>query len=150
MIRNAIWSPLLILLTFLNYSLMKAQDLTDYQWENRILLLFDNSLETNALQSQLAKLTAHEEALIDRDLIVFLVAENRVYTSDKKPFEMDAKRLRERLNIAAAFKGTVLVGKDGGVKLKEKFQVAPETVFSLIDSMPMRRAEVRNRKKIKP
>jgi hypothetical protein len=43
------------------------------------------------------------------------------------------------------FQGVVLIGKDGGVKFKERFMVAPATIFDIVDSMPMRQAEIKNR-----
>ena len=38
----------------------------------------------------------------------------------------------------------VLVGKDGGIKLEQEEVLDPETLFSLIDGMPMRRNEMAN------
>ena len=55
---------------------------------------------------------------------------------------MNAEHLRQNLGIEHSFTGIVLIGKDGGVKMKKEFQVDPKTVFTLIDGMPMRRAEM--------
>jgi hypothetical protein len=40
------------------------------------------------------------------------------------------------------FSGVVLIGKDGGVKLRNDYVVAPQKILDLIDGMPMRRAEI--------
>ena len=40
----------------------------------------------------------------------------------------------------------LLVGKDGGEKNRWTVPVEPRTVFSLIDAMPMRRAEMKRRR----
>lgn len=138
-----LYSLFLPLLTIINCSLMNAQDLKDYQWKNRILVLSDKSIDTEPLQSQLRGFTADNEALTDRNLIIFLLTEDIVYHSNGELSEINAERLRKHLGISYDFRGTVLVGKDGGVKMKEGFQVSPETVFTLIDGMPMRRAEIR-------
>lgn len=45
---------------------------------------------------------------------------------------------------AAAFR-VLLVGKDGGVKLDSDAPVTPAELFTLIDAMPMRKAELRSR-----
>lgn len=134
---------LLLILTISSCHQMNAQNLDDYRWRNRVLILIDVSVDTEALQSQLQAFTADKEALEDRDLIIFLVSENVVYNSNDKPSEMNAARLRKNLGIQHDFRGTVLIGKDGGVKMKKEFQVDPETIFTLIDGMPMRRAEIR-------
>ncbi|MBW2492220.1 MAG: DUF4174 domain-containing protein, partial [Deltaproteobacteria bacterium] len=38
-----------------------------------------------------------------------------------------------------------LIGKDGGIKLKRNDQIDLETIFELIDSMPMRNDEIRQK-----
>ena len=134
---------LLLILTLSTCHQMNAQNLNDYRWKNRVLILTDVAVDTEALKSQLQAFTADEEALADRDLIIFLVTQNGVSDSNGKPSEMNAARLRKNLEIQNDFRGTVLIGKDGGVKMKKEFQVDPETIFTLIDGMPMRRAEIR-------
>ena len=58
--------------------------------------------------------------------------------------------LRERdvavqVHFGAPAFSVTLVGRDGGEKLQRSAPVSPEELFALIDSMPMRRAEVRER-----
>jgi len=43
------------------------------------------------------------------------------------------------------FQGIILIGKDGGVKLRKTYIVEANEVFDLIDLMPMRRSEMKNR-----
>ena len=38
----------------------------------------------------------------------------------------------------------ILIGLDGGVKLNQRTIINRKTLFSIIDSMPMRRSELRN------
>jgi hypothetical protein len=40
----------------------------------------------------------------------------------------------------------VLIGKDGGEKLRRTTPLSPEELFAIVDAMPMRRAEMRERK----
>ena len=39
----------------------------------------------------------------------------------------------------------VLIGKDGGVKLRQEEPISVADLFALIDSMPMRKQEMRQR-----
>jgi len=126
---------------------MNAQNLEDYKWKNRILVLVDEAADTDAIRSQFQVLKAEEEALLDRDLLIFLVTENYVYRQNGERSNIITENLRQTLNIPINFRGVILIGKDGGVKLKKDFQVDPETIFTLIDGMPMRRAEMRKSKK---
>ncbi|MGB7394396.1 MAG: DUF4174 domain-containing protein [Pricia sp.] len=120
-----------------------AQSLGDFQWKNRILLLVDAKPDSEALQSQLSEFTSNRNGLKERSLIIFRVTPDAVYAADESPSEMEAKDIYDRYDLALDFSGTILIGKDGGSKMKKPFEVSAKTVFDLIDSMPMRRAEMR-------
>jgi len=122
---------------------IKAQSLDDYQWKNRILLLVDESAYTNALTSQLATLNADKKGLAERDLLVFRVTPDAVFTSDATMTQLNPKALYADYDLKADFKGVVLLGKDGGVKMREPYEVKTQRIFALIDGMPMRRREIR-------
>jgi peroxiredoxin len=126
---------------------IRAQSLNDYQWKNRILLLVDPGPDTDVLKAQLDELKSDQEALEERDLIIFRVTPDAVYRSDASPSKLRAKKIYEDFDLDSDFSGTVLIGKDGGAKLEEPFEVSARQVFDLIDGMPMRRAEIRKNKK---
>lgn len=121
----------------------EAQSLDDYQWENRILLLVDSAPDTDALLAQLDILTDDKKALKERNLIIFRVTPNAVQASDGSQTQLQAEKIYADFNLDSTFAGTVLIGKDGGSKLKKPFEVSAGTIFELIDGMPMRRAEMR-------
>ena len=61
---------------------------------------------------------------------------------------LDAPRvaaIRERYGAGDSRLQTLLIGKDGGVKLRVDGVPELDRVFALIDGMPMRRAEMRER-----
>ncbi|NKI33333.1 DUF4174 domain-containing protein [Muricauda sp. DJ-13] len=106
-----------------------SQSLADYQWKNRILVLVAKT-ENSSLLAQRKSFSTLKKELVERDLVLLELS------SDKK-------ELKERFDISERFEGVLLIGKDGGLKLKKQFFVDPKDVFALIDSMPMRRAEMR-------
>lgn len=53
---------------------------------------------------------------------------------------------REQFGIEAETFAIVLVGKDGGEKFRSAEPVGPRDLFDRIDSMPMRRREMRQGK----
>ncbi len=53
--------------------------------------------------------------------------------------------LRRRYGVGEGQFRVLLVGKDGGVKRVDKGPVAMRDIFALIDTMPMRQAEMRRR-----
>jgi len=110
---------------------MQSQSLKNYRWKNRVIVLVAKKKDSKAFQMQLEAIVSKESELKDRDLITILLSK-------------DSVELRNELKIGLAFEGIILIGKDGGVKMREEFHVAPKKIFDLIDSMPMRRTEMRN------
>jgi hypothetical protein len=118
-------------------------DLTQFKWKNRLLFLFapDRSHPFyKHLQSQMIDQKSEVE---DRDLVifsVFLKGSSQMNTTAIDPLEADA--IRERFMIPPHAFSLILIGKDGGIKLKRNDRVDLAEVFDLIDSMPMRRNEM--------
>ena len=135
---------ILCIMALSNTNITNAQNLGDYQWKNRILLLIDKSFDTDALTSQFAVLTTDKKALTERDLLIFKVTPNSVATSEGTDIKFDPKKIYRDYDLKADFAGVVLLGKDGGVKLEEPFEIAAQKIFSLIDGMPMRKREMRD------
>ncbi len=114
-----------------------AQKLSDYRWKNRIVLLMNG--ESNKVKEQLSLLTDLKKELVERDLIIFRHENNKVLDVNNETTGINPNSVPYQ-----DYNGLLLIGKDGGVKMKEEFIVAPEKIFELIDSMPMRRAEMKN------
>ena len=119
-------------------------DLSAYQWKNRLLLLFAphrDDPELNALQKQIM---AQIGGVKDRDLVIFQLFEQEGSRVDKKDLSPDTVSwLRKRYAADVNQFIVVLVGKDGGVKLKQVGPVDLEDIFARIDRMPMRIQEMR-------
>jgi len=122
-------------------------DLTQFQWKNRLLLIFapdDNDSLFKKLQSEIFTQEAEVE---DRDLVVFEILErgpsrmNRALLDQSK-----VESIRRHFSVPQRSFRVILIGKDGGIKLKRNDQIDLETIFELIDSMPMRKDEIRQKK----
>ena len=94
-------------------------DLTAHQWRHRVVVIDTPSRQSADYLRQNAALEAASAGLRERDVIIVTQA---------------AKNFRVRL-----------VGKDGGVKFTENTPVDSASLFSLIDAMPMRQAELSGR-----
>ena len=121
-------------------------DLLQFQWKNRLLFLFSPNRSHplfDALQKSLA--TEHAE-VADRDLVTFEIIESGVSRMDTKELDPGvAQSLRDKFEVPSGLFAIILVGKDGGVKLNRQEQTRLEDIFALIDSMPMRREEMRQK-----
>ena len=54
--------------------------------------------------------------------------------------------IQRHFNIETSECQVLLVGKDGGVKERRHEKVQPADFFDCIDAMPMRKAELRNKR----
>ena len=119
---------------------MSAQELTEFRWKKRILLIIDSNNDLPARNIQVSKFVARNDEMKERDLDLFVCTGKEVLDKDGLKTNIDPAKMRY-----GEFQGVILIGKDGGVKLRKKFIVEPGEVFDLIDQMPMRRAEMKNR-----
>ena len=125
---------------------LQSADLSPYRWQNRLLLLFAPSPEDGAYGEQMRLLENETAALEDRDLLVFHLFGDSGGLEAAPPFTPSPEvtaTLRERYDVAEDAFTVILVGKDGGEKERYRAPVAPETFYSAIDAMPMRRREMR-------
>ena len=121
-----------------------AQSLNDYKWKNRLIFLVGDTIKSQQLQDQLTLFMNEKEEMAERDVLLFMVNDTDVVSDEKAPSAISAAELRKVAHIDSGFEGVLLLGKDGGYKLKKGFLVEPDTIFDLIDSMPMRQFENKN------
>ena len=121
-----------------------AQDLRPLRWENRVLLLFTDSLMHPQYQKMEEALLKEEEAVEARKLVVYTIMGKKVSRGLPAESWQDDLPLREASqNLRKGF-GLELIGLDGGVKYRSTSAVSLQELWSLIDGMPMRRAELKN------
>jgi Domain of unknown function (DUF4174) len=121
-------------------------DLGQYRWKNRLLFLFSPSSEVPAYRSLNQELNRNFDGVRDRDLLVFHIFEKEPSVMDSLEISPQAaENLRGRFGVRQGAFTVVLVGKDGGVKLQESGPVTLAEIFGLIDSMPMRQREMREK-----
>ncbi|NAS14135.1 DUF4174 domain-containing protein [Poritiphilus flavus] len=115
-----------------------AQELRDFRWENRILLIMDSGKDIAARQKQLKLLQDQKKEMEERDLLVFVFTGDSVLAADGTKTAIEINSIASK-----SFQGVILIGKDGGEKFRKAFPVDPKLIFERIDAMPMRRAEIR-------
>ena len=121
-------------------------DLSRYQRKNRLLLLFAPSRFHPLFDVLHQSIVAQEAEVSDRDLVVFEILESG--QSSVRAADIDSETahlLRDRFKVDQGEFKVILVGKDGGTKLERKDQTHLKEFFELIDAMPMRREEMRQK-----
>nr|WP_295922259.1 DUF4174 domain-containing protein [uncultured Dyadobacter sp.] len=106
----------------------------------RQVLLFytESGLEKQTEQSKI--LTAHQKDVDERDIRVKSLSYSKSNLAEWKKWNVDT-------GTPFTF---ILVGRDGGEKLRSSEVVTAEKLFGLIDAMPMRKNEVERSRSKKP
>jgi hypothetical protein len=123
-----------------------SMDLTKFLWKNRLLFLFAEDANDPFFKNLQSQIAAQKAEIDDRDLIVFEVPAQGPARMNTNPLDRkEADSIRNHFDTASNTFSLILVGKDGGIKLKREDCVDLSTVFGLIDSMPMRQNEMRQK-----
>jgi hypothetical protein len=102
--------------------------------DKRQLLLFTQNKDTGLAEKQLAIWTEAQAEMQERDLTITVITGNEpLYKKYKVDSQTDFT--------------VILLGKDGFEKLRTQNLLTANKLFALIDAMPMRRQEMRKKKK---
>ncbi|QDG53920.1 DUF4174 domain-containing protein [Persicimonas caeni] len=124
--------------------MLESIDLDGHAWEHRIILLFAPSATQADYQAIRDALSERQDGVEDRDLVVYhLFFEEAGHVGDRGISPVATRQLAERYDASDDGFTYVLIGKDGTVKNRADEAVAVDDIFGRIDSMPMRRREMR-------
>lgn len=132
-------SLLNLVVTMTNYT----QELGRHKWEDRLILILSNDSSNKSIQTQLDELTISEDDLVERKLVIYTV-----FPSKYKTVFPDTNSWSYKESLYNSYKDTdssfelVLIGLDGGVKLRKTEIITAGEIFSVIDQMYMRRKEI--------
>lgn len=135
----------LVLCTALLAGSAMAYDLQRHLWTERLLFLVAPEFAELGLQQQLAVVAEQREAVMDRDLRVFALANDRGEVDGAPLGRVDVLSLRDQLRLAPHARALILVGLDGRIKSRAPLETSLDKVFQQIDAMPMRQQELRER-----
>ncbi len=129
------------------YPFQTIAQLDQHRWEDRVILIIAENDQLTAYKDQIQFLSQQRVELEDRNLVVYKLLmdgqstyqENNINTTKAQKLIQNYKKKSDPFLL-------LLIGKDGGVKLKSTTPVSPNDLFALIDGMPMRRAEMRRKK----
>lgn len=127
---------------------LKAQNLNSHQWVNRVVIIKTNDEQSIKYQKQLEEFSSSKEDFKDRKLVAYqIIGSTYQYvnyeneTEEKLKIESLTKKvLKEKHDFEV-----ILIGLDGSIKLRKTEPLSKEALFRKIDSMPLRKAELKNR-----
>ncbi len=110
--------------------------LESMQWKKRVVMVYCPKISDAEFNLQKKWLSEVGKDIMERDLTVIDCVESNLSAED-------ALHLKERFKYTPNHFCFWLIGKDGEIKLISNKPVKPEQLFGLIDSMPMRREEIK-------
>jgi hypothetical protein len=108
-------------------------DLSEFLWTNRPVVIFADNAADPRFQEQMERLSEDQHMLAERDVIVLT-------DTDPKARSALRKKLRPRGFML------VIIGKDGGVKLRKPHPWSVRENTRSIDKFPSRLREVEERR----
>lgn len=128
-----------------------SQNLEKHHWSNRILIIKTKEEHSKKYQHQIDQFSNSIAELRDRKIVIYRIIGSKYSRRDYKNTDVKQENHEEvSLNVAKEILKEqndfeiILIGLDGGIKLRKTDLVKKEELFNKIDSMPMRKAELRN------
>lgn len=116
-----------------------------HKWEKRVLIFSASSPANIGYKRQEQLLTKSKKGMKERDLIIYkLYDDHWIDYKNNALSEEQALAIRKAYDIPEGQFSVLLIGKDGSVKMRKDDIVSTREIFSLIDSMPMRKREMKS------
>ncbi|WP_299126232.1 DUF4174 domain-containing protein [uncultured Winogradskyella sp.] len=125
-----------------------AQNLEMHKWKNRVLIVKTLDANSEKYQDQIKEFKNSTKELIDRKFVLYQIVTKDYVLINYQNNELNhsgkiSKKLAEEiLNEKANFE-IILIGLDGEIKLKQTEVLMKEDLYKIVDSMPMRKNELR-------
>jgi hypothetical protein len=110
--------------------------------DSRPLLIFAPRPDDPQLLMQLRDLKDEQHGLSERHVVVLAAPYNNPSPTEHSLTSTDAEAARRRFKIAPGDFTVLLIGKDGGEKLRTHKPISFEILRRTIDAMPMRQQEM--------
>ncbi|PHN00816.1 DUF4174 domain-containing protein [Flavilitoribacter nigricans] len=134
-----------LIILFMSMMTLNGQPLAKHQWKDRLILVFSNSPGDSVATEQLERFREDTAAVKDRDLLIYRITPAMVNGPGGQQ-ETTSEWFYKYYRVGKDEFNIILIGKDGGEKLRSEQLIQPEKIFDLIDTMPMRRAEMKRDK----
>ncbi len=125
---------------------IQAQDIASHKWKNRLVLILTDDIGNATFENQIQELKEDIDGLNERKLLIYQIDPSRYKIGFNKSDWTASKTLYEKFKEEETTFEVLLIGLDGGIKLRQSELLTREKLYAIIDGMPMRRAEIRNQR----
>ena len=131
-----------------------GQAIQKHLWKERVVLIISANKDSDLLERQMIEFT-DLNGFIERKLVCYYLLPNAFRYIDNNhqdynlSWQSNSGKLYEEYADPDESFSIILVGLDGGIKMRRHTTVSQKDLFRLIDSMPMRQAELRKKSNFK-
>lgn len=123
-----------------------GQNFKKHKWKNRLVLIITNDMKSLDYGKQMASFRPKLKELEERKLIIYkILPESNIMFGHPSEFRIQNQKIYDKYKKTDEVFEIVLIGLDGGVKLRQTKYLSPEKLFAIIDGMPMRRGEIKSK-----
>lgn len=123
---------------------MDAREVFDrYLWRKRVIIVFSPQGTHPDYERQIEILQSDIEGLEERDIVRWVIIKDTIVTGEGKVLpQFGTGPFYREFEVERDVFAVLLIGKDGEIKMREGRPVSLETLYGVIDSMPMRQREM--------
>jgi hypothetical protein len=136
--QKHLWLFFAILLTALS---TQSQVVSSYRWKNRVLMVMSEDPGSALVKRQMTLFAGQSEELKERKLIVLQVFPTHYLMGSDNFVRRENNELYFEYKTKEIPFEVILIGLDGGLKFQRSTIITPSDLYTIIDAMPMRRAE---------
>lgn len=127
-----------------------GQTLDIHNWQDRVLIINTDSKSNQLYQKQIELFYSEKRNMYERKLVLYEYVNDKYrftrYGADSSLNEWnDFEGLQSLVKKENSFE-LILLGLDGQIKLRQTEILDPDDLFTLIDSMPIRKSEIKHSK----
>lgn len=122
-----------------------SQDFKKHQWKNRVLIVSTTDGTSSDFLKQIDLLKNLNQELTERKLIIYQIVNDKYKVGFSSNFKSSNSTSKKYVNTKKGLQ-IILIGLDGGVKLKQNYVLTAEKLFAIIDGMLMRKRELKKNK----
>lgn len=143
---SRVWTTLTAAALVFASPVTASAGMDDFHWSKRPILVFAESADSQQARAQVALFRETPAKLSDRQHVVISVfGAHTVTVNGKAANRLSNRALRSQYDVPENRFAVILIGKDGGEKLRVNEVVDPARIYGLVDRMPMRRQEMRQK-----
>ena len=121
-----------------------GQEIGKNQWKNRVLILLTKDAENTEYGNQLTEFNGELLNFNERKLVVYHVTPASYKVGLNTTTKPISPMLYTKYKKTKSDFEVILIGLDGGIKLRQDSILTKQKLYTLIDSMPMRKNELKN------